>query len=101
HAADQRERHRHAEIAEEQEAERHHREDDRRAHRSIPRLVSPKPLGMLGSSSSTGWSKPLRQPLTICSMVNSTTSAPQIGIAAQSEAIGVFEGSRKLPKPRR
>ena len=31
--------------------------------------------------------------------MNSATSAPQIGIAAYSEAIGVIDGMRKLPKP--
>ena len=61
HARHQRKRHRHAEIAEEQEAERHQRQDDRCAHgRAL--VWSWRRSAEFGRSSSggSGWSKPLR-----------------------------------------
>ena len=38
---------------------------------------------------------------TSCSIVNRAINAPEIGIAAYSDAIGVIDGIRKLEKPRR
>src|SRR5262249_50131274 len=83
HARHQRERHGHAEIAEEQEADRHQREDDGCAHGRTPSLL-PSTIGMVPSSSSggSGWSKPLRRPLTNCSTVNSAIRTPEIGMMA-------------------
>jgi hypothetical protein len=80
----QRERHRHAEIAEEQEAERHHAENDGRTHGCTLfwKLVSAGGMSPASSSGGSGWSKPLRIPLTSCSTVNSAISAPDSGIAA-------------------
>src|SRR4029077_7157746 len=82
-ARHQRKRHRHAEIAEEQEAERHQRQDKRCTHGR----------GLAGSAVSTGdiespssggpgWSNPWRMPLTSCSIVNKPTSTPEKGMAA-------------------
>src|SRR6202035_3447379 len=102
HARHQRERHGHAEITEKQKTKRHQGKDHERAHgRALVRTaVSTGGIGR-SSSGGSGWSKPLRMPLTSCSIVNSAISAPEIGIAAYSEAIGVIDGMRKLPKPRR
>src|SRR5262249_45569016 len=82
HAGHQREWHGHAEIAEEQEADRHQRENDGGAHGRTPSLL-PSTIGIVPSSSGgSGWSKPLRRPLTSCSMVNSAISTPEIGMIA-------------------
>ncbi len=46
---------------------------------SVPLTCHSDVLRVVDAGISVG--NPLRQPLTICSMVNSATSAPQIGIA--------------------
>src|SRR5262249_55006258 len=79
----QRERHGHAEIAEEQEAERHQAENDRCAHRPVLGWIAGSTGAIeMSSSGGSGWSKPLRMPLTSCSIVNSAISTPDKGIAA-------------------
>ena len=82
-ACHQRKRHRHAEIAEEQEAERHQAENDGCTH-GCTLFWMPVSTGGRSpvSSSGSGWSKPLRIPLTSCSTVNIPNSAPDSGIAA-------------------
>ena len=72
HAGHQGECDRNAHVAEDQEAGRHEQDDRTVAHHLIPAK----------SSWSSGPSKPWRQPLTICSMQNSTISAPEIGTLA-------------------
>ena len=81
HTTQQRERHGHAEIAERQEADRHQHQDDGCAHgRTL--IWASAMAGAASSSGGSGWSKPLRRPLTSCSMVKSAISTPEIGMMA-------------------
>ena len=50
----------------------------------MSRMIAPLLISLIPakSSASSGPSKPWRQPLTICSMQNSTISAPAIGTLA-------------------
>ena len=72
HAGHQRERDRHAHVAENQKKAGHEQQDRAVGHLTIPAK----------SSASSGPSKPCRQPLMICSSENSTISAPAIGTLA-------------------
>src|SRR5262249_45609718 len=101
-ACHQRERDWDADIAKEQKKKAHQPEYVTGIHErsALTRIVS-LAWTFFESSDGSACSKPFRNPLIICSIANSASKTPQIGIAAYSEAIGVNDGMRKLEKPRR
>src|SRR5262249_9540000 len=81
HTGEKRKRYGYAEIAKDQEAERHQRENDWGTHVEWLRSATvygsePADSGSGGS----GWSKPLATPLTNCSSVNSAINTPETGM---------------------